>query len=242
MRKSKLQRKPGEANPKRFARLTSLGHKSNRLVMNQAVEILGIQMRTTEDALTRNVLASTAGAINCTGGVNGDNPTEITRSDVGNITKILLGNNCKTIGSMIESQNKFGVSSVRNSYFAMAHTDLSNQLENVQGFVHSSNYPSQNNILESEWGSVGNVRYLLSSEGSKDVNASGLGATVYNMLVAGMEAYAVVKQDRYTAKFIHRPAIYDSPMALNDSVAWKICTAAKITNDQFILKHRCTLA
>jgi len=39
--------------------------------MNQAVEILGIQMRTTEDALTRNVLASTAGSINCTGGGNG---------------------------------------------------------------------------------------------------------------------------------------------------------------------------
>ena len=142
---------------------------------------------------------------------------------------------------MVEAENKFGSSSVRNSYFAMCHTDLSNQLEQVADFKHSSNYASQRNILESEWGNVGNVRYLLSSQGAIEPNGSQLGNTVYDMLVAGMEAYAQIKQDRYTAKFIHRPAIFDSPMALNDSVAWKICTASKVTNDQWLLKHRCTL-
>lgn len=40
-------------------------------VLNEGVELLGIQMRTTEDALIRNELATTATVINCTGGVNG---------------------------------------------------------------------------------------------------------------------------------------------------------------------------
>ena len=40
-------------------------------VMNEAVHVLGIQMRMTEDALIRNVLQSTASSIDCTGGVNG---------------------------------------------------------------------------------------------------------------------------------------------------------------------------
>jgi N4-gp56 family major capsid protein len=152
-----------------------------------------------------------------------------------------LGNNAKTIAEMIESENKFGVSSVRNSYFAMCHSDLSNQLEQVQDFKHSSNYASQRSLLASEWGSVGNVRYLLSSQGAIESKASGLGNDVYDMLISGMEGYMQLKQDRYSAKFIHRPAIFDSPMALNDSVAWKICTASKVLNDQWVAKHRCTL-
>ena len=51
--------------------------------------VLGVSLRQTEDQLTRDMLAATASFINCTGGVNGDNPTEITRSDV-----ILLCKHC----------------------------------------------------------------------------------------------------------------------------------------------------
>lgn len=47
--------------------------------------------------LTRDMLAATASFINCTGGVNGDNPTEITRTDVDTIVRTLLNNNAYTI-------------------------------------------------------------------------------------------------------------------------------------------------
>lgn len=39
--------------------------------LNQAAERLGVSLRQTEDELTRNMLAATAAAINCGGGVNG---------------------------------------------------------------------------------------------------------------------------------------------------------------------------
>ena len=51
----------------------------------------------TEDELTRNMLAATAAAINSVGGVNGDNPTEITRVDVDEVVRVLLNNNAYTI-------------------------------------------------------------------------------------------------------------------------------------------------
>ena len=210
-------------------------------VTNQAVQILGIQLRTTEDALCRDALASTAGYINCTGGLNADSPTQITRSDVSNIYKILANNNAKTISSMINGANKIGTGPVRNAYWAMAHTDISTSLENITGFLNVANYGDQRNILESEFGTVGNVRYILSSAGSVERNASGLGEDVYNALTCGMEAYAIIKQDGYTTKFIHRPAIYDSALALNDTLAWKMATAIKVTNDQWIYRHRMTI-
>jgi len=39
--------------------------------LNEAARRLGVSLRQTEDELTRNMLAATAGFINCTGGVNG---------------------------------------------------------------------------------------------------------------------------------------------------------------------------
>jgi hypothetical protein len=43
------------------------------MVLNQTVSLLAQSMRETEDELIRNMLASTASVINCTGGVNGRN-------------------------------------------------------------------------------------------------------------------------------------------------------------------------
>jgi len=74
----------------------------------------------------------------------------------------------------------------------MGNSNLSQSLQNVDGFIHSAQYPSQQNILESEWGSVQNVRFLLSSIGSTSPNDSFLGNTVYNTFIAG-RFYARVK-------------------------------------------------
>jgi len=77
-------------------------------VLNEAAARLGVSLRQTEDSLTRDMLAATAGFINCTGGVNGDNPTEITRSDVDTVVRSLLNNNAYTIMDNIEGEDKFG--------------------------------------------------------------------------------------------------------------------------------------
>ena len=42
-------------------------------VLNECARRLGVSLRQTEDQLTRDMLASTASFINCTGGVNGRN-------------------------------------------------------------------------------------------------------------------------------------------------------------------------
>ena len=54
------------------------------------------------------MLASTAAVINCTGGVNGDNPTELSRSDIDGVILALLGNDAMMISDNIEGTLKFG--------------------------------------------------------------------------------------------------------------------------------------
>lgn len=211
-------------------------------VLNECAARLGVSLRQTEDELTRNMLASTAGFINCTGGVNGDSPTEITRSDVDTIIRTLADNNAYTIMDNIEGKDMFGTSPIRDSYFALASTKLIGNLEGVNGFISKAQYPSPMNALRSEWGAISNLRVLLSSIGSVTENASMLGANVYNMFCVGMESYAAIEQDGYSASFIYRPPIYDGPLALNASVGYKFAEVPRITNDLWILNLRTTTA
>jgi N4-gp56 family major capsid protein len=196
----------------------------------------------TEDELTRNMLASTASFINCTGGVNGDSPTEITRTDVDTVVATLLQNNAYTISDNIEGEDKFGTAPVRDAYFALTSSRLVGDLDNVAGFIHKNQYPSPMNALRSEWGSIGNLRFHTSSIGSVTATSSNLGADVFNIFCVGMEAYACVEQDGYSAHFIYRPPIYDGPLALNASVAYKFAEVPRILNDLWVLNLRCTKA
>ena len=188
------------------------------------------------------MLASTAAFINCVGGVNGDNPTEITRQDVDTVVRTLLNNNAYTIMDNIEGEDKFGTAPVRDAYFALCSTQLTSDLDNVAGFIQKNQYPAPMNALRSEWGSIGNLRFLVSSIGSVSPNASLLGANVYNIFCVGMEAYACIEQDGYSATFIYRPPIYDGPLALNASVGYKFAEVPRITNDLWVINLRATLS
>ncbi len=211
-------------------------------VLNECAARLGVSLRQTEDQLTRDMLASTASFINCTAGVNGDNPTELTRSDVDDVVRALLGNNAYTTLDNLEGEDKFGTAPVRDAYFALCSTELTKDMDSVNGFIQKNQYPSPMNALRSEWGAIGNLRFLVSSIGSVTYNASNLGANVYNIFCVGMEAYACIEQDGYSASFIYRPPVFDGPLALNCSVGYKFAEVPRITNDLWVLNLRCTLA
>jgi N4-gp56 family major capsid protein len=211
-------------------------------VLNEAAKRLGVSLRQTEDQLTRDMLAATAGFINCVGGVNGDNPTEITRADVDTVVRTLLTADAYTILDNIEAENKFGTAPVRDAYFALCSTALVGDLDAMPTFLNKNAYPSPMNALRSEWGACGNLRFLVSSIGSMDAAASMLGDDVYNIFCVGMEAYACIEQSEYSAEFIYRPPIFDGPLALNCTVGYKFAEVPRILNDEWIINLRTTLA
>jgi N4-gp56 family major capsid protein len=169
-------------------------------------------------------------------------PTEITRSDVSVVVAALLNNNAYTILDNIEGEDKFGTAPVRDAYFALCNSNLTGNLEAVSGFIQKNQYPAPMDALRSEWGSIGNLRFLISSIGSVSTAASNLSANVYNIFCVGMEAYACIEQDGYSATFIYRPPIYDGPLALNASVGYKFAEVPRITNDLWVINLRATLA
>jgi len=188
------------------------------------------------------MLAATATFLNCVGGVNGDVPTELTVTDIQTVIRTLLGNNAETIMNNIEGDLKFATGPIRYAYIAMMHTDVTSNLEVIPQFIPQANYPNPSSALPSEWGSVQNIRYLVSAIGSISRNASALGADVYNIFIAANESYACIEQDGYSSTFIYRPPMYSDPLAQNASVGWKLAQVPRILNDTWVLNQRCTLS
>ena len=210
-------------------------------ILNAATERLGDSLRRTEDELTRNMLASTAAFINCVGGVNGDNPTELSRSDIDDAVQSLLSADARFFFDSIQGSNKFGTAPVKNAYFALAHTAIIPNLTDVGGFIDSSQYPNQANVLPSEYGSAGHLRFLVSSNGSVTPTSSNLGADIYNVFCVGQEAISCIEQDAYSAQLIYNGPELNGPLRLNSTIGYKMAEVPKILNDEWVVNLRCTL-
>lgn len=211
-------------------------------VLNEAAQRLGVSLRQTEDELSRAMLASSASFINGVNGTNGDNPTEASREDIDEIVRVLMSNNAYSIADGIEGEDRFGTAPVRDAFFALGNTNLIGDLDRVTGFIPKIQYPNQDKTLRPEYCSISNLRFLLSSIGSITENASMNGADIYNIFCCGLEAFACIEQDGYSAQFLYRPPIYDGPLALNASVGYKFAEVPRITNDAWVINYRVTLS
>lgn len=211
-------------------------------VLNAAAIRLGVWLRQTSDQLMRDMLVSTLSVVNSVNGTNGDNPTNLTGADISNVVTTLLGNNGAMFLSTIEGENKFGTAPVRAAYFALAHTDITGQLENIPNFIQQANYPKQERVLDSEWGTVSNLRFLVSSIGSISANASSLGANVYNIPCVAQEGAGSIKQDGVSARFIYHPPRYSNPLELYSTAGAKFAEVPRILNESWVINLRCTLA
>lgn len=210
-------------------------------VLNAVTDRLGEALRRTEDILTRNMLASTAAFINCVGGVNGDTPTEITRSDVDDVVTALLGADAKVFLNKVPAQDKFATAPVKNAFLALAHTSITKSIAAVNGFIDAAQYPNDRSPLESEWGSIASLRFLISSIGSLTPTSSNLGANVLNVFCLAQQAIACIKQDLYGAKLIYNGPELNGPMRLNSTMAYKFSEVPRLLNDAWALNMRCTL-
>lgn len=206
------------------------------------MSVLGQSLRETEDQLARSMFEAGCPPINCTSGTNGDNPSNISPLDCSKAVRLLRTANAQFIQDMIEGELKFGTAPVRTSFFALTHTNMSADLDQMLGFINVANYANNSNLLIAEWGSVRNLRFLLSSVGSISTGASALGNDIYNMFIPGQESYDMVDLDGYSAQFIYAPPEIASPrLRLYQTAGWKMAQVFNVSNTSWMVNLRCTL-
>jgi len=208
-------------------------------VLNESSKLLAQNLAQTMDEVTRDVLASTTSVLQCENGLNGETPTELTKTDIDSAVKTLLGNSAEMISKIVKASTGIGTVPTRPAFWAYIDTDLLDDLEAVANFVNSSNYASQGTVLDAEWGSTGNVRWLYTSAGSVSAAAT----PVYNNFIIGKEAYAVVHLRSETGEFYVEPmgsAGAADPLHQRGSVGWQHPFVARILNDAFMINLMAT--
>ena len=207
----------------------------NDKVLTKFTALLGQWLREKEDLLMRDLYASSVSYINAVGGLNGQQPSEISRSDINNVERILLGNDARTMLEGIDAMDKFGTSPTRDSFIALASTDITTDLQSVQGVLLKNAYPSQEGLRPEEYCSVSRFRFFVSSKAAKIPGASQpSGQTVYTVPMYGLEAAAKIDQNNYSAILGYRPPYVVSSVAQNSQLYAKFAIARAITNQNWI--------
>lgn len=206
----------------------------NSKTLTKFTALLGQWMREKEDLLMRDLFASSVSYINATGGLNGDQPSNISLSDVNNIERILLGQEARSLLTDIEATQMIGTAGVRDAFIALASTNLSADLQRVQGVQLKNTYPSQDGLRPEEYCSISRFRFFVSSKGAKTPGISMNGNTVYTIPMYGLEAAAKIEQNNYTAVIGYRPPWVVSSVAQNSQLYAKFAIARAITNQNWI--------
>lgn len=193
-----------------------------------------------EDIILRDFLLSAASVYNCRGGVDGDNPTEITVRDLSNVAASLDTANAFKFLTGKLGEDRYGSSPIRSAYFLLCSTELQPSFDAMDKFTSSWNYPNQNDTIESEYGAVLNFRIFTSSEAAVQRAASMNGNDVFNNMAVARQAYAHIDQDGYSSQLLYRPPIFSGPLALNGTLGVKFAQTQAILQETWLRNVRCT--
>lgn len=216
-------------------------------ILNVGVSELNDQMFRTEDELIRNVLVSTASSLTAS---NGDpTTTALNETDIETIANTLQNNDSAPVAPLIRASTGQGTSPVLPSYWALMNTALNKDLKVVTGFMNTSEYANQGTVMESERGSVNEVRFLASSVAHKEGSATeafpAATGTYYYIPILARHAYGVVSLEKANAKLIIHPrgsAGAADPGDQRQTAAWKFMNVARILNDNNVIVFKVTAA
>ena len=206
----------------------------NSKTLTKFTALLGQWLREKEDLLMRDLFSSSVSYLNATGGLNGDQPSNISLNDVNNIENILLGNDARSMLTSLDAGRDFSTSGVRDAFIALANTNLCADFQKVQGVLLKSQYPSQEGIRPEEYCSISRFRFFVSSKAAKTPGISLKGNTIYTIPMYGLEAAAKIEQNNYTAVIGYRPPWVVSSVAQNSQLYAKFAIARAITNQNWI--------
>lgn len=207
----------------------------NSRVITKFTALLGQWMREKEDLLMRDLLASSPSYINAVGGINGQQPSEISRNDINNIERILLGNDARTMLAVIDAADKFATGPTRDAFIALASTDITPDLQNVQGVLLKNAYPDQEGLRPEEYCSVSRFRFFVSSKAAKGPAVSQPGGLpIYTIPMYGLEAFSKIEQNMYTARVGFRPDWVVSSVGQNSQLYGKFAIARAINNQNWL--------
>ena len=193
----------------------------------QMANVMLDNMRSTLDSLARDVLDGTAATTTCSNGT--PTSTFLNKTDIDTVVTNLEGQNSMKFKPTIPAGAGISTSPIRAAYIGIGDTDQRPRLEAVSGFKHVSSYANQGPIMEHEFGSTGDVRWLLTTKAP-------VSSGTYSNLILAKEFFGIVKIKGNTADgpLVFTPADRTgSGLRRFSLLGWIQNYASRILNDHF---------
>ena len=162
------------------------------LGINAGRSLNRLQRNVAEDNLTQvfTAGATTATAINTSATVD----AQVDLTDIANVVNALDRNDAMKFRPQTEGSRNIGTAPVRESYWGINHPDTTADIRILTGFNAVETYAGQTETAPGEYGHVGGVRFIETSEASIDA----IGATVTGSSTAEGRAATANRGDVYS--------------------------------------------
>lgn len=205
-------------------------------VLTEAAELLGEQMGKTRDVLIRDKIVGgyTTNKSSAAYDYVSASSASVTATHFDNAVDNLLGANARYLTSAIRPSTGYNTVPIRPAYVAIVHPNLRQTIETFSGFVPVVKYPANENVLDGEWGAVGNVRVVLSTlaDSGGDIEGSN-----YIIPVFAADAYGVTELAGGAASNIvkgHGSGGTTDPLDQRATSGWKMMMTAMVLNPKFM--------
>lgn len=173
---------------------------------NKLAEVLGINAGQSLNRLQRNVMEDNATAIFGGGATTatGVAGAGITRSDITVSNNALNRQNAMLFTPMTTGSQNTNTTPIRPAYWGICHVDVEEDIRLLTGFTPAEQYGSQTSLANGEFGQVGGVRFVSTTEAGIDetagqsitgtstaagrVTGSATQYDVYNTVIIGQDA------------------------------------------------------
>jgi len=205
---------------------------------NSTVDNLNQCMHTMLDKVTRDVWDAAVPEISCLNGANGNAITELTQLDVDRAIAYLDENDTEKMTPVIEGTSRFGTGPVEEAYWVAAHVKLKPDIRNLDAFVPTAQYGSQEPVLTSEFGATDEARWVTSTLVKQDTSDP----VVYNNTFVGANAYGYVEIDEVSTEMILKPLGFNDYLNRFQSMGFSAYFNAAILDDSHIVTLLATKA
>lgn len=175
------------------------------LLLDEIMEVLGEAAGKSINSLQRNIMEG-GSVVRYGGDVASDGvvSTKIVLNDIKSVVNTLNGNNTRKFSAMAGGSQNTGTTPLRSSYWGLCHYDVEEDIRGLTGFNPVETYMTQTNVLQGEIGEIYGVRFVSTTEATKDAGAGAASAAsngvrgtsdntdVYSTMIFGKDFHGAV--------------------------------------------------
>jgi len=229
----------------------------------ELIDVLATSGGRSLNFLQRNELEDNATAILAAGAASATAiVTKLSRNDIRNAVNTLDRNVALHFTPITTGSQNVGTTPMRPSYWGLCHPDVEQDIRDMSGFIAAESYAGQTQTATGEFGAVGGVRFLVSSDATVDLEGGGTSTGTglrtggntkvdnYPTVIMGMNAHGSVGLDTAHVQEVYRAgddlpgmimistpkgsAGAADPFQELMTLAWKSWHAPKILNGDWV--------